>query len=147
MKFNTAYQDKRDEFAQNFDINKITETKCGQTYNVFDRIQAANIDTDIKEVLRKYGCTIDEGVEYMKRRGGMQGIFADISKLQERAQSLPELHNIQREAQETFDQLPTEVKQKYGNNLEEFLKAAENFAKNQKKETATTEVAQEAKHD
>lgn len=119
--------------AQTYDRKKIKAKKCGKEYNVYDEIQAQNIDTDIKEVLKKYHCSMDAAIEIMQSRGGVVGIYSDIVELQEKAQDLPSLMKLQNYVQEQFDQLPLELKQKYGNNPEEFLKNAEiEFKKLQK---------------
>lgn len=107
---------------QHFDREKIMLTKAGQTYNVYDAIQAANIDTDIVEVMKKYHCQQDDAVEFMKKRGGMTGIFADFAKMQEQAQSLPDIFALKQHSDELFANLPSDVREKYGNNLEEFFK-------------------------
>lgn len=107
--------------AQSYDIKKITATKCGKTYNVYDAIQAANVDTDIKEVMKKYHCNNDTAAEIMLQRGGLNGVYADIFELQEKAQDLPSLMQLKDHIQKEFDNLPLELRQKFGNSPEEFL--------------------------
>lgn len=107
---------------QEFDKDKIFVTKAGKTYNVYDAIQAANVDTDIVEVMKKYNLTEDKAAELMEERGGVQGIYKDICEMQKTAQTLPELMQVGKNAQELFDNLPLEVKSKYGNDLSKFLK-------------------------
>lgn len=115
--------------SQSFDKEKITLTKAGQTYNVYDAIQAANVDTDIVEVMKKYHCTIDEGIEFMEKKGGMQGIYGEFAALQEKAQSIPDIIKLQEKSEELFNALPTEIKEKYQNNLEKFFVDLNNQAK------------------
>ena len=103
------------------DIKNITLTKAGKTYNVYDAIQAANVDTDIYEVMKKYHCVADEAVQYMQERGGEKGVYMDIRELQKQVQDIGNIHDIARKAQEMFDALPTEVKSKYGDNLDGFM--------------------------
>lgn len=108
--------------GQSFDKENITTTKGGKTYNVYDAIQANNVDTDIYEVLKKYHCTEEQGIEYMNEHGGVKGVYQDICDLQKRGGTLADFLDIQSEAQSMFEQLPVEVKQKYQNSLADFLK-------------------------
>lgn len=144
MKF--AKRGERHPQQQEFDRKKITLTKAGETYNVYDAIQAANVDTDIYEVLKKYHCTTDQAVEYMQNKGGIKGVYQDIVELQNKAQNLADIFEIQQEAQMKFDLLPVEIKQKYGNNLSEFLTEMQKENKEteplEKKEVKTDEPAQ-----
>lgn len=110
--------------AQTYNHKKIFATKCGKKYNVYDAIQAANVDTDIKEVLKKYHCTADEAAAIMEQRGGIKGIYADIVAIQEKCESMADLMQFKDYVQNEFENLPLEMRQKYGNNVEEFLKNA-----------------------
>lgn len=111
----------RDRKQQTFDKEKITITKAGKTYNVFDAIQAANIDTDIYEVIKKYHINESEAVNLMLERGGEQGVYGDIVALQEKIKDIGDVQQIAQQAKEMFEQLPAEIKTKYGNDLEQFL--------------------------
>lgn len=130
MKF--AKRGDRKIVQQNFDKEKIMLTKAGKTYNVYDAIQAANVDTDIYEVLKKYHCSTDQAVEFMKEKGGMQGIYGEFAELQTKCQSMQDVLSLKQKADELFYNLPVEVRSKYGHNLEEFFKDLE---KNSKKQT------------
>lgn len=125
--------------GQSFDKENITITKGGKTYNVYDAIQANNVDTDIYEVLKKYHCTEEQGIEYMNEHGGVKGVYEDICNLQKRGSTLADFLDIQSEAQSMFEQLPVEIKQKYQNNLADFLKenAKKENAKKQETEPQT----------
>lgn len=111
----------RDPKPLKMDIKNITLTKAGRTFNVFDAIQAANVDTDIYEVMKKYHCVADEAAQYMEEHGGEKGIYMDIRAIQQQIQDLGNIHDIARRAQEMFDALPTEIKSKYGDNLDGFM--------------------------
>lgn len=107
----------RERKSQNYDKEKITLTKAGKTYNVYDYIQAANVDTDIYEVMKKYHCMESEAVKIMEEKGGEKGIFLDIRALQGKIQDIGDVQKVAQEAQEMFENLPAEIKSKYGNDL------------------------------
>lgn len=107
--------------AQSFDKDKITVTKAGKTYNQYEFIQTANVDTDIYEVMKKYNLQQDEAVEYMNSKGGIKGIYADLTKFQEECINKGDLTKYQEKANEMFELLPADIKSKYENNLEQFL--------------------------
>lgn len=119
----------RNKKQQTFNKETITLTKAGQTYNVYDAIQSANIDTDIKEVLKKYHCTPDEAVEFMKEKGGMTGIYGEFAELQEKCTTMQDVITLKQNADELFYKLPVEIRNKYGHNLEEFFKDLNQKAK------------------
>lgn len=125
---------------QDFDREKMTTTKGGNTYNTYDAIQAANVDTNIYEVMKKYHCKEDEAVALMQQRGGVQGIYMDIIEMQKQCTDIADVLNIQKKAQTMFEELPTEIKEKYGNNLTQFLKDVE---KQQKQTQTQTEPVKE----
>lgn len=129
----------RKKTQQHFDKEKIFLTKAGKTYNVYDAIQAANIDTDIHEVLKKYHCTTDEAIEFMKEKGGMPGIYGEFAELQEKCQTMQDVLELKKHADELFYNLPVEVRDKYGHNLQNFFKDLE---KHSKKEQQTEPVKQ-----
>lgn len=127
----------RNPVQQEFDREKITITKAGVTYNVYDSIQEANVDTDIVEVMKKYHCQQDDAIKFMEQKGGMKGIYADFAQLQEKAQTIPDLFVLKQHSDELFANLPSEIREKYGCNLEEFFKDLNERAKeiNKKKTT------------
>lgn len=118
---NFAKYGDRDRKQQAFDKEKITITKAGVTVNVYDQIQAANVDTNIYEVMKKYHLNEDEAVQFLQEKGGEQGIFQDIRALQENIKDIGDVMQTAQKAQEMFENLPNEVKQKYGNNLVNFF--------------------------
>ena len=144
-----AKRGERKKTQQAFDKEKITVTKAGKTYNVYDAIQEANVDTDIYEVMKKYHCVEDEAVKLMEERGGTQGVYTDIVEIQEQCKDLGDLLMLQKRAQDLFDALPAEVKLKYGNDLQSFLKQEQEKAQEQKEkeknQTTKSEVDNETK--
>lgn len=141
---------ERVKIQQSFDKEKIFVTKQGQKINCFDAIQAANVDTNIYDVMQKYHCQENEALELMKARGGEQGIYADIVELQNQIKDIGDVQAVAQKAQRLFEQLPTEIKSKYGNDLNEFFKEqkkakeAEELKKKQEIQ-AETEVKDETK--
>lgn len=115
----------RNRKQQSFDREKITITKAGVTVNVYDQIQANNVDTDIYEVAKKYHIMPDEATELMKEKGGQQGIYLDIREIQDKIKDIGDVQEVANKAQELFEQLPVEIKQKYGNDLSLWYKDQE----------------------
>lgn len=130
---------------QEFDREKIFIEKGGQKYNVYDAIQAANVDTEIYEVMKKYNCMEDEAQKFMEKNGGMKGIYADLSILMNNAQTLGDIMAIQRDAEQKFNNLPVEIREKYGQNLEQFLLDVEKESKKLAEQKA--EIKNEVKND
>lgn len=133
----------RNRKSQTFDRKNIFVEKCGKKINCYDAIQAANIDTNIYEVMKKYHCTEDQAAEYMKEKGGVQGVYADIRELQTKMQDIGDAIGLVQTAQQMFENLPVEVRKKYGHNLEVFLKEQEKARKAE--ETSKGEKVDEAK--
>lgn len=119
----------RNRKQQDFDKEKIFVERCGQKINCFDAIQAANVDTNIYEVMKKYHCQQDEAAKLMQERGGEQGIYEDIVELQNQIQDLGDMQNVIQKATTMFEQLPADIKQKYGNNPVNFYKAQDQIFK------------------
>ncbi len=117
---------------QSFDKEKIFITKYGKRYNQYDAIQAANVDTDIYEVMKKYHCTNNEAAEIMKQKGGINGVYGEFVELQNEIQNFADIEHIKQKAEDMFYALPLEVRQKYGHNLGQFLTDVEKFKNEQK---------------
>lgn len=127
IKFRTAY-DPVESVAQSFDREKMNYIQGGQEYNRFDRIQEANKDLNIYEVLKKYNLSDDlcTAEEYYKNLNGPKGTIADITMLQEFAHKGEMLQYIQK-THDMFMRLPLELRQKFDNNAEKFMKEGEAF--------------------
>lgn len=111
----------RERHAQNFDKANITLTKAGQTFNIYDKIQAAREDTEIIPTLQKYGC-IDRMIL------DKQDIYADFTKL--KGCSLRDFKEQQKIADNMWQKLPLETRQKFNNDKNIFVKDGEKYIKN-----------------
>lgn len=109
---------KRTRMAQNFDKNKITLTKAGKTYNVYDKIQENREDTEIYPTLEKYGC-ID------RMMLNTQGVYADFQEFK----GLREIKEQQIKADEMFNNLPLDVRIQFQNDKNLFMRDGEKWVK------------------
>lgn len=130
---------------QTFDKDKIFVEKAGKKINCYDAIQAANVDTDIYEVMKKYHCQEDTALQLMQERGGEKGIYQDIREIQENCEDIGDIIALQQQAQQMFEELPVEVKTKYGNDLTEFMKAQEKAEKDALRNQTTEPKQDETK--
>lgn len=108
------FQDPRERKQQAFDREVIHVIKCGQKVNVYDSIQAASEDTDIYETLEKYG-----SIENMQKYNG-----AEIKQEFDDYMSLQDLQERTNKANNMWEKLPAGVREKFHNNLFEFLQKA-----------------------
>lgn len=131
IKFRTAYSE-RVRMPQFFDKEKITVTICGDTYNQYERIQANDVDTNIYDVMKKYHILPELALEKMQARGGIKAFYGDISEIQERCHSLSDAILAVEDFKQKFENLPSEIREKYGNNLQ-------NALEDYKKQTQVTE--------
>lgn len=136
---------ERTRVQQHFDRKKIFVEKCGQKINCFDAIQAANVDTNIYEVMNKYHCVVNEALEILKQKGGIKAFYADLTSLQTKIQDIGDVQEAALKAQRLFAELPSEIKSKYGNNLEEFLREQKKNETELKTQKNTNEVKNEIK--
>lgn len=86
--------------------------------------------------MNKYHCQQDEAVQLMQARGGEQGIYADIVKLQNQIKDIGDVQQVMQQATMLFEQLPVEIKQKYGNNAVEFYKQQDKIFKDLQRQQA-----------
>lgn len=116
MKFKfTTWRERK---SQEFDREKITLTKAGKTFNVYDKIQEAREDTEIYPTLEKYGCIDRMMLDH-------KGIYDDFTKYGE----LRELKEQQAMANNMFYNLPLETRQKFNNDINVFMKDGEKYVK------------------
>ena len=108
------FQDPRERKQQAFDREVIHIIKCGQKINVYDSIQAASEDTDIYETLEKYG-----SIESMQKYNGeeIKQDFDDYMSLQDLQERTNKANNM-------WEKLPAGVREKFHNNIFEFLQKA-----------------------
>lgn len=109
---------KRTRMAQSFDKNSITLKKAGKTYNVYDKIQENREDTEIYPTLEKYGC-ID------RMMLNTQGVYADFQEFK----GLREMKDQQIKADEMFYNLPLDVRIKFQNDKNLFMRDGEKWIK------------------
>ena len=119
MKPQFKYMDWREKKAQKFDKSKITLTKAGKTFNVYDKIQEGREDTEIYPTLEKYGC-ID------RMMLNKEGVYADFQNFND----LRDLKDQQNMATNMFYNLPLETRKEFNNNINTFVKEGEKWLKN-----------------
>lgn len=112
------FMKRRKRAAQSFDKEKITLTKAGKTFNVYDKIQEGREDTEIYPTLEKYGCIDRMMLDH-------QGIYDDFTKYGE----LRDIKEQQKLANQMFYDLPIDVRQKFNNDISVFMKDGEKFVK------------------
>lgn len=92
--------------------------------NIYEKIQAFAEDVKIENIIAKVTATGDMSILQK-----VQGIYADTTEI---PTNLFEAQQKIKEAEDVFNQLPTTVKEKYGNNFNVYLKdfGSETWAKN-----------------
>lgn len=131
MKFKCT-NDWRERKQQTFDKDKITLKKAGKEFNVYQWIQEAREDTEVIPTLEKYGC-IDRMILNKEEMYGDFTNFKDLRGLNDQI----------RESQRMFDNLPAEIKKKFGNNKDLFMREGEAWLKSEiEKEKAKQPVEQ-----
>lgn len=108
----------RERKSQTFDKSKISLTKAGKTYNVYDKIQEAREDTEIYPTLEKYGC-ID------RMMLDTQGVYADFTSFK----GLREMKDQQKTADQMFYNLPLETRKIFNNDKNIFIRDGEKWLK------------------
>lgn len=119
MKPQFKFLDWRERKAQKFDKSKITLTKAGKTFNIYDKIQEGREDTEIYPTLEKYGC-IDRMIL------NKEGVYADFQNFND----LRDLKDQQNMASNMFYNLPLETRKEFNNNINTFVKEGEKWLKN-----------------
>lgn len=119
-KYNLSAQPKRYRKQSSYDPEKIFIHKAGKDINVYDMIQEASEDTDIYKTLEKYG-TIDSMYKYDK------AVYGEFEELM----SLTDVLEINRKANQLWEQLPAGVREQFHNNPEELIKNGETWLKNE----------------
>lgn len=129
-----GYQKKHSlkRFCQDFDREKITLTKAGVTFNVYDKIQEAREDTEIIPTLKKYGCIPVQGYD-------SASLYQDFTQ----AQDLRGVLDRKIAAENAFYQLPVEVRREFDNNIDRFMKEGEKYLKNKIEQEKTQNVISE----
>lgn len=121
---------KRERKAQSYDKNKIFITRLGKKINLFDLIQESKDDSEITTCMKKYGCIEPLGVDYKKT-------YENYMEIRE----LRDIYDAKKRADELWDTLPTEVKDEFNGNANEFMNNGEQWLKDKiAKETAPVET-------
>lgn len=108
----------RTRMQQAFDKEKITVTKAGKEYNVYNFIQEGREDTEIYPTLEKYGC-IDRMILNEKE---VYEDMRNMGNLRNRLDQIKEADNI-------WKNLPLEVRQEFGHSKREFVEKGEKWIK------------------
>ncbi len=124
----------RERKSQTFDKSKISLTKAGKTYNVYDKIQEAREDTEIYPTLEKYGC-ID------RMMLNTQGVYADFTSFK----GLREMKEQQQMADKMFYNLPLETRKVFNNDKNIFTRDGEKWLKEKIKAEETAKKAETPK--
>ena len=106
--------------GKEFDINE-SVMKAGEKYVYYDRIQQARADTEIIPTLEKYGC-ID------KMTVNKELLYADITNMNTEYRSLKDACL---KADEMWNKLPAEIKEKFENNRDIFMRDGESWLKSE----------------
>ena len=104
--------------SQSFDKTQIFLTKAGKKFNVYDKIQEAREDTEIIPTLKKYGCIDPMELNHHAVYGDFRE-FNDLRTLKEQ----------QIKANNMFYNLPLETRQKFNNDINQFMKDGEKYIK------------------
>lgn len=127
-------------FGHNFDRKKIMLKKAGETYNVYDRIQAANVDVDIYETLEKYGMlpTRENAAELLASRG--EQIYGEMVNFEHPQEAIDR-------ANETWETLPLEIREQFGHDKRRFIKEGPEWIKKGLKELLAKQQPKDTKTD
>lgn len=103
-------------FNQDFDKDKITLTKAGVTFNVYDKIQEAREDTEIIPTLEKYGCIPVQSYD-------SEALYQDFTN----ATDLRGVLDRKIAAENAFYQLPLDVRKEFDNNIDRFMREGDKY--------------------
>lgn len=103
-------------FNQDFDRKKITLTKAGRTFNVYDKIQEAREDTEIIPTLKKYGCIPNIGMD-------SELAYQDFTT----AKDLRGVLDRKIAAENAFYNLPIEVRREFDHSIDKFMQNGEKY--------------------
>ena len=109
---------ERTRKAQVYDKDNIFVEIRGQKVNVYEMIQEAREDTEITEVLKRYGCIERLGIDPKKTYDSLIEI-----------NDLRDIYEAKAKADKLWEQLPIEVRQEFNNNANEFMKNGEQWLK------------------
>lgn len=125
MAFRTIYEriritsDPGSKIANDFGIRKdergADELVITGKYSLYDEIQSYKDSCDLKKILERFRLTGD--MSLLEQRKGFYGDVADFPK------TYAEFLNIAVKAKEEFAKLPADIRDKFNNNVDEFISA------------------------
>lgn len=115
--------------GQDYNIEEATE-KAGEKYVYYDRIQEARQDTEIYPTLEKYGC-LDPMIVNKEQ------MYLDLRGWKTDARSLTEMTM---KADEMWNKLPHDIKAKFENNRDLFMRDGEQWLKSEIEKNKPAEV-------
>lgn len=122
--------------SQSWDREKITIKRYGKEINLYDYIQSNKGDSEIEECLKKYGTL--EPIQINNKE-----VYGEIKE----AITLESSLNLEIKLKEIYNNLPAEIKEKFGNNYYNFkdngLQYFENLVKQENKPETTPETTPE----
>lgn len=121
------------EKAKGTEFGKPTFVKYGKEYDIQEYIEASRDDTEIIPTLEKYGC-IDRMVVNAE---GLYGDFTEYNDLRTSLEKKKQIENM-------WNQLPTDVKNDFNNDMNEFIDRGMEWAKRKMDENKPAEPAQPA---
>lgn len=104
-----------------------------QKINIYDRIQAANVGTDVKDLVRKYALTGDPSA--LQKVQGQYGDFSAVTG------SLIEMQARLDNAKTFFESQPLDFRKEFDNDIMKFLAAVDSGAFTEKPVEATVAPA------
>ena len=104
--------------AQTFDKENIFIIIRGEKINIYKMIQEAREDTEIAEVLKRYGCIEKLGIDNKKTYDSLVEI-----------NDLRDIYEAKNRADQLWETLPIEVRKEFNNNAHEFMKNGEKWLK------------------
>lgn len=111
---------QREKITQSFDLKKISFLRAGKPVNLYNYIQENTKDTDIYQVLEKYGC-----LDTLELSNEM--IFGEFEKVMD----LRDIYEQDQEFKNLWNSLPLKVRNAFNNNRLNFMKNGENWLKEQ----------------
>ena len=123
MKFRTVYERVRitscpgDPIAADFGFRKDKEgndvLEIVGKHSIYDEIQAYKDSCDLNKILERFRLTGDPLV--LQQRQGFYGDVAEFPK------TYAEFLNLSLKAKETFDSLPSDIRDQFDNNVDNFI--------------------------
>lgn len=137
----TPSEKYRKKASQTFDRTKVFKIDSAGKHNIYDETQEYLRGTEIYSVLEDYNCTTDEAMQRMY--ANLPEIQAELNMTAGNSYS-DQLRRIN-EAKEMFNNLPLKVRQKFNNNIEDFMMNGHTYINDliqeQIKETEKTEMS------